>query len=142
MPTAPASLCELMLAGHSASACDLSITMQDLALDVNGVELPRDRSTRSLCPDENGPSCNGRSFNMPAPTRFRKKSNFQVQDSQTSSHISAEECKRDFRKAVGLNLIQDERAQWLSCTGESQVSASLPTSPYSISPRAQMQKTN
>ena len=127
MSTAPASLCQFMLAGHSASACDLSIAMQDLALDVDVMELPQGRSKRSPCPDENGTSCYDLSGNMPAPTRFGKKLNVHVQDSPTSSQISSDECKRVFRQAVGLELIQDERAQWSSCAGQSQGSTPLPT---------------
>ena len=103
----PASLCEFMLAGQSASSCDLSIS-------VDGMKgLGYDKKASDVC-DE--PST------LPAPKKFYKKSNHDL-CSKYASPILSVETKRELRKAIGLAIMKDEAARWSSSAEARQASA-------------------
>jgi hypothetical protein len=122
--SAPASLHDFMLAGHSASACDLSISVQKLSLDAGGLEQHDFRGMKDHSPAERAPRCCDDSVTMPAPTRFGKKSNAPNASIDPAPRVSPQECKRVFRHAVGLTIVKDESGQWSSGAEEREVTAS------------------
>jgi hypothetical protein len=106
---------ELMLAGHSASYCDLSISVQDLALDVPQFQnMKFDGAASSTCSD---------SSTLPAPRKFCKKSSDHDYCSDLGFPTSSLETKRIFRQVLGLALVEDEAASWTSSAELRKVSA-------------------
>ena len=115
MLAAPPTMHEMMLAGHSASSCDLSISVQDLALDVPQCRnMKFDGAASSTCND---------SSTLPAPRKFCKKSSDNDDCSDLVSPTSSLETKRAFRQALGLALVEDEAASWTSSAEVRKVSA-------------------
>lgn len=116
-PPKPASLCEFMLAGHSASSCDLSFSIQDLGFDVPGLDLSHSRDLKGIgnvgaahtpCHD---------SSTLPVPIKFCKKSTKYSCFSDPDPQTSLLEAKRAIRRAMGSAIAQDEPAHW-SCSAE------------------------
>jgi hypothetical protein len=109
---APASMHELMLAGHSASSCDLSISVPGLEFDVQGLEQGynrgpiTNRKTSNFCDD---------TLTLPAPTKFCKKSSVHNYSSDHAPQCSSVESKLTMRRAWGLAIVEDEAALWSSC---------------------------
>jgi hypothetical protein len=125
---APASLCEFMLAGHSASSCDLSISIQDLALDAHGLELPPRQDMKGFDPEPDGDASGPRDdvstqVALPPPRKFRKKSSSHSCFVESTPPNSSVEIKRAFRQALGLDIIKDEAAHWPTGMEARQVSA-------------------
>ncbi len=127
----PPSMCEFMLAGHSASSCNLPISVQDLALDVQALELPHSQNFKGLC-SEKVFSCND-SSSLPAPRKFCKKLSDHDSCSVPYSSISSKETKRAFRQALGVTISKDEAAHWSSSTEARQLSASKVSKLFSTS---------
>jgi hypothetical protein len=118
--SAPASMSELMLAGHSASLCDMSISVEGLTLDIQGHERAQGRS---LCADsKNSSSCDDSSA-LPAPTKFCKNSSDRHSSSTQPPPDSSVEANRAVRRALGLAIVKDEAALWSSCEEVRQISA-------------------
>ena len=118
-----ASLCECMLAGQSASSCDLSISVQGLPLDA--LELPQCRDAKGPCSDGNTSSscpCNDHAT-LPAPRKLIKKASAYDQCSDPTTPILSVPIKRAFRQASGSDIVRDEPAIWSSGAEERQASA-------------------
>ena len=117
LTTAPCpSMRELMLAGHSASSCDLSIPVEDLTLDVQALEPTQSRQTKGLCSD-------GTESFLPAPRKFCKKSSDHGYRVGPIPHTSSIEIKRAIRQLSGSAIAKEEAAHWTSCAQARQVSA-------------------
>jgi hypothetical protein len=121
----PASLRELMLAGHSASSCDLSISVQDLELDVHCMEQPSQcRDIKGLSDGEElQPSCSDSP--LPPPLKFCKKSKKSEGLSDPGASCTPSSTlvyTRAIRKAMGQVVVKDEAALWSSSEVVRQVS--------------------
>ena len=114
---APPSMRELMLAGHSASSCDITIPVQDLALDVQALEPSQSRYMKNSCSEGTDTST------LPAPRKLCKKLCDHSCSSDSNTPTSSIENKRAIRQALGLALANEEPAHWSSCAEERQVSA-------------------
>ncbi len=117
----PASICEFV---QCASPCNnLSISVRDVAPDVQDLELPQYRVIKGLCPDVKASCPFDDSSTLPAPKKFSKKSSDITCGRDTTSPTSSVQIKRAVRQAIGSALIKDEAAVWSSCTEVRQDSA-------------------
>ena len=110
----PPSMGDLMLAGHSASSCDLSIPVQDFALNVQALEPPRLCDLKIACSYGTDYSEGTDSSTLPAPRKFCTKSGDHECSRDSNPVISSIEIKRALRQKLGLDIVKDEAALWSS----------------------------
>ena len=126
----PASLSDLMLAGHSASSCDLSLSVEGFSLAVQDWEksqcrevqdLEKSHSRRDMASSDGKASSD--ESTLPAPRKFCKKAIGRDCCWDKIPQFAATEVKRSFRRAMGLAIVTHEAANWSSCPEMRQASA-------------------
>jgi hypothetical protein len=128
--TTPATLSDLMLAGHSASSCDLSLSVEGFSLAVQDWEksqcrdvqdLEKSQSRRDIASSDGKASSD--ESTLPAPRKFCKKLIGHDFCQDMIPPFATNEVKRSFRRAMGLAIVSHEAANWASCPEMLQASA-------------------